>query len=132
AYSAPVIERRGQAAFLSGQQALVVPVGWTLGSRRPAISINGPRVVSITGSSKVAQYRAATTDMFSPQFTWKLNGRVLAGSGPTTSITYRAGTQQPGTLKVARVEVIATEPVPPNEQRSASMTSAVRVIVLDV
>lgn len=131
-YSTPVVERRGTGQFLSGQQALVVPLGWTLGARRPAVSITGPRVVSITGSSKVAQYRAATTDMFSPQFTWKLNGRVQAGSGPTISITYRAGTQQPGTLKVARVEVTATEPAAPNEQRTASMTSTVRVIVVDV
>jgi len=131
-YQRPIIETRGQAQFLSGQQALVVPLAWTIGARLPRVSVSGPRVVSITGAQKTVQYTATTSDMFSPVFTWKLNNRVQAGSGSTISITYRAGTQQPGTLKSARIEVTATEPAPPHEQRSASMTSTVRVIVVDV
>lgn len=132
-YTTPVIETRGQGQFISGQQALVVPVTWNIAPRAPAVSISGPRSARLTGSQITVRYHATTTDMFSPVFTWKLNGRVQTGvSGPTASFVFRAGTQTPGTLKTYRVEVIATEAAPPNLQRTSSMTTSVRVVVLDI
>lgn len=132
-YATPVIERRGQGQFISGQQALVVPVGWNIGPRAPAVRINGPRSARITGSQVTVRYSATTTDMFSPVFTWKLNGRLQTGtSGPTASFVFRAGTQPPGTLTSYRVEVTATEVAPPNLQRTSSMTTAVRVVDIDI
>lgn len=127
-YGRPIIERRGEGPFLSGQQALVVPFSWTLGARRPEVRVTGPRAVNITGSQARTTYRATTTDMLSPAFTWKLNGRTLSATGPDLPLVYRAGTQQPGTVKVQRVEVTATEGAPSTVQRTASTTTNVRVL----
>lgn len=133
AYASPVIERRGQGPFISGQQVLVVPVTWDIGARAPAVRVSGPRSVRLAGSHMTVRYNATTTDMFSPTFTWKLNGRVQVGlSGPSVGFIYRVGTQQPGALKTYRVEVVATEAASPHLERSTSMTTAVRVVEIDI
>jgi hypothetical protein len=127
-YGRPLVERRGQGTFLSGQEALVVPFSWTLGARRPEVRVTGPRALSISGSQVRTTYRATTSDMLAPAFAWTLNGRTLAEVGPELPLVFRAGAQQPGTVKVQRIEVTATESAPSTVQRTASMTTALRVL----
>ncbi len=127
-YLDPLIERRGQRQFVSGQQSLVFPIAWAFGQRTPTLRLDGPNKVVIAGARAVAGYRAVTDDFVNPAFTWKLDGRVQAGmTGPSASFTFLASGVPASGPVTRRIEVTATEPGPAGATKTALRRTIVQL-----